>query len=129
MKCWYPYTKKLKYFSSATFDEHNNNFGKIWSPGSNLLNVIDTSNITKIKIYLSNNPFIKDDIFEATVTFPPRGTPIYTITYYYYHHIITYIYQSKNNNTWKRSFTTIQRTNICVLIIGIKHPTTLQQVI
>ena len=29
-----PHTKKLKYCSYAIFDEHNNKFGKGWSPGS-----------------------------------------------------------------------------------------------
>ena len=28
------------------------------------------------KIDISDQPLIKDDIFEATVTFPPIGTPI-----------------------------------------------------
>ena len=59
MKCWYPYTKKLKYFSSATFDEHNNNFGKIWSPGYNLWKDIETSALQKIKIDISDQAFIK----------------------------------------------------------------------
>ena len=37
MKWWYPRTKKLKYFSSEKFDEHNNKFGKGLSPGSGLM--------------------------------------------------------------------------------------------
>ena len=28
MKLWDPHTKKLKYYSHAKFDEHNNKFGK-----------------------------------------------------------------------------------------------------
>ena len=31
---WDPHTKKLKYFSSKHFDEHNNKLGKGWSLGS-----------------------------------------------------------------------------------------------
>ena len=34
IKWWDPHTKKLKYFSYAKFDEHNNKFGKLWSPVS-----------------------------------------------------------------------------------------------
>ena len=37
IKWWNPHTKKLKYFSSVKFDEHNNTFGKVWSPGSELI--------------------------------------------------------------------------------------------
>ena len=32
-----PHNKKLKYFSFGKFDEHNNKFGKGWSPGSKLM--------------------------------------------------------------------------------------------
>ena len=31
---------------------------------------------SNIKIYLSDHTFIKDDIFEVRVNFPPEGTPI-----------------------------------------------------
>ena len=34
LKWWDPHTKKFRYFSSAKFDEHNNKFVKVWSPGS-----------------------------------------------------------------------------------------------
>ena len=37
IKWWYPNTKKLKYCSYEIFDEHNNKFGKGWSPGSELM--------------------------------------------------------------------------------------------
>ena len=37
IKWWYPRTKKLKYCSYANFDEHNNKFGKGWSPGSEIM--------------------------------------------------------------------------------------------
>ena len=37
MKWWYPHTNKLKYYSHAKFDEHNNKFGKWWLPGYELI--------------------------------------------------------------------------------------------
>ena len=36
----------------------------------------NTSTLPKFKIYLSDHPLIKDDIFEITVDLLPRGTPI-----------------------------------------------------
>ena len=63
IKLWYPHTKKLKYWLSAKFDEHNNNFGKGWSPGSNILKGKYTSAIPTIKIDLSDHPCIECDIF------------------------------------------------------------------
>ena len=32
-----PNRQELKYSLSAKFDEHNNKFGKVWSPGSELI--------------------------------------------------------------------------------------------
>ena len=37
MKWWELHTEKLKYSSSAKFDEHNNKFGKGWSPGYEIM--------------------------------------------------------------------------------------------
>ena len=34
------------------------------------------STLQTLKIDLSDHPFIKDNIFEVNVNFPPRGTPI-----------------------------------------------------
>ena len=82
IKWWDPHTNKLKYYISVIIYKHNNNFGKVWSPGSNILKIIDTSSLLTIKMYLSDHLFVKYDIFEATVKFPPRGTPIVIITYY-----------------------------------------------
>ena len=45
-----PHTKKLKYYSSAKFDKHNNNFCKGWSLGSNFLNDADTLGLPTIKM-------------------------------------------------------------------------------
>ena len=39
-----------------------------------------------IKIDLSDYPFIKDDIFEVNVNFPPECTPIGSVTQYCKHH-------------------------------------------
>ena len=38
MELWDPQSNKLKYFLSSKFDEHNNKFGKGWSPVSTLMN-------------------------------------------------------------------------------------------
>ena len=48
MKFWEPYTKKPKYCSFAKFDEHNNKFGKIWSPGSELMRGKNNSTLHQI---------------------------------------------------------------------------------
>ena len=56
--------------------EHNNKFGKGWSPGSELMLGTNTSTLPTLKIDLSDYPLIKYDIFEGIVNFPPRGTPI-----------------------------------------------------
>ena len=53
IKWWYPHTKKLKYFSSAKFDEHKNKFGKWWSPGYPLINGTNISALPMLKIDLS----------------------------------------------------------------------------
>ena len=49
MKWWYPQTNKIRYCSSANFDEHNNKFGKGWSPGSELVLGTNNSKLTKLK--------------------------------------------------------------------------------
>ena len=72
MKWCDPHTKKLKYCSSVKFYEHNNKFGKGWSPGSELMIDTNISTLPTLKIDLSDHSFIKDDIFEANITFPPR---------------------------------------------------------
>ena len=56
-----------------------------------MLNGKDTSALSTMGIDLYEHPFIKEDIFEETFTFPPRGTPIGIIKYYCDHHNITYI--------------------------------------
>ena len=75
MKWWDPHTKKLKYCSSASFDEHNNKYGKLWSTGSELTTGTNVSSLPTLKNDLSDYPFIKYDLIEVNVTFRPRGTP------------------------------------------------------
>ena len=52
MKWWDPNTKIIKYCSSAKFDEHNNKFGKGWSPGSELILETNISIFPTLKIDL-----------------------------------------------------------------------------
>ena len=76
MKLWDPHTKKLKYCSSTKFDEHSNKFGKLRSLCYEPITGVIFYTLPTFKIDLSGYPFIKDGIFEVTVNFPPRGTPI-----------------------------------------------------
>ena len=76
MKWWGPHTKKIKYCSSAKFDEHNNKFGKRWSKYSELMLITNNFTPPILKTDLSYHPFVKGDIFEVNVNLPPRGTPI-----------------------------------------------------
>ena len=91
IKWWESHTKRLKYCSSAKFDEHNNKFGKFWSPGSELMLSTNIHTLPTLKIDLSDHPFITDDTFEGTVNFPPRGTPIGINTQYCEYHNMSYI--------------------------------------
>ena len=90
-----PHTKKLKYCSSAKFDEHNNKFGKRWSPGSELTIGTNTPTLPKLNIDLSDHPFIKYDVFEVHINFSPGGNPIGIVARYCEHHSMSYISQSK----------------------------------
>ena len=49
MKWWDPHTKTLKDFSYEIFDEHNNTFGKGWSPGYELMLGTNNSTLPKLK--------------------------------------------------------------------------------
>ena len=46
----------------------------------------NTFTLPSLEIDLSDNPFIKYDIFEVNVDFPPRGTPIGIVAQYCKHH-------------------------------------------
>ena len=120
MKSWEPHTKKIKYCLSENFDDNNNTFGKGWSPGSELRTVKNTSTLTTVKHFLSDHMFIKDDIFDVKVIFPLRGNPIGIVSQYCEHHNISYIYQSTKNIPQNHDFTERNRTNACILRIGIK---------
>ena len=50
IKWWYLHTKKLKYCSSAKFDEHNNKICKVWSPGSKIMTVTNFSILPTLKL-------------------------------------------------------------------------------
>ena len=52
IKWWYPHTKKLKYCSSEKIDERNSKFGKLWSPGSELMTGTNISTLPKFKTYI-----------------------------------------------------------------------------
>ena len=125
MKWWYPHTKKLKHFSSAKFYGNNNTFGKVWSPGSELTLSTNISTLKTLKTDLSDNPFIKDDIFEVNVNFPPRDTPI-SIVKKCEHHNMSYISQLENNSPWNHEFPARNRDNFWILIIDRKELTTFQ---
>ena len=70
IKWLYPHTRIIKHYSCAKFYEHNNKFGKGWSPGSELMLVTNIFTLPTLKIDLLDHPFIKDDIFEGNVNFP-----------------------------------------------------------
>ena len=53
----------------------------------------NTSTLTTLKVYLLDHPFIKYDIFEFNIYFPPIGTPIGIVTQYCEIHNMSYIYQ------------------------------------
>ena len=59
MKWWYPQTKKLKYCSSANFYEHNNKFGKGWSPGYKLIANTNISTLPTLKLISHITPSSK----------------------------------------------------------------------
>ena len=129
MKWCYSHTKRPKYCSSETFDKYNNKFGKGWSPVSELMLGTNISILMTLKIDLSYHPFIKYVIFGGDVNFPPRGTIVVIITQYCEHHNISYISQSENNSQWNHAFPARNSTNVCILGIGIKELTSVQQVL
>ena len=76
--------------------------------------------LTTLKIDLSNHLFIKDDIFEANVNLPPRGTPIGIVSQYCEHHNISYITPSTNKRPWNHALTSRHLTNAWIIIIVLK---------
>ena len=120
IKCWYPHNNTLKYCSSEKYDEHNNKFGKVRSPGSEIITGTNISTLPTFKKYLSDHPFVIYGIFGVTVNFPPRGNPIGIFEKYCEHHNMSYISQSTNDIPWNRAFTVINSTNVWILNILIK---------
>ena len=59
MKWWEPHTNKLKYFSSAKFDEHKNKFVKGWLPGSTLMNDKNKSARSTLELIFQTTPSSK----------------------------------------------------------------------
>ena len=49
---WDAHTKELKYCSSEKFDEHKNKFGKVWSPGYEIMLGTNTYTLTILKLEL-----------------------------------------------------------------------------
>ena len=90
MKWWDPQTKKPKYCLCETFDEQNNKFGKVWPPSYELMTGTSFSILPRLKIILLGHTLNKYDIFEVTVTFPPRGNPIVIVDQYCDHHNMSY---------------------------------------
>ena len=60
-----------------------------------MINVANTSSLVTLKIDIYGHQFIKNDIFKATVTFPPIGTPVGIVAQYCEHHNTSYVSQSK----------------------------------
>ena len=120
MKWLNPHTQNLKCFSSAKFYEHNNKFGKRWSPGYEFIPGTNISTLPTLNIDLSYHPFIKYDIFEVSVNLPPRGNPIGIVVKYCEHHNMSYIYQSTNNSPCTHVFPYRNRTTFCILGVVIK---------
>ena len=89
----------------------------------------NTSTLPTLKIGLSDHPFIKDYIFEDTINFQPRGTPIGITTHYCEHHNMLYISRSENNSPWNHAFPDINRENVWILIIGRKEQKSSHQVL
>ena len=55
------------------------------------MNVTNIYSLPTINVDISNHPFIKDDLFKATVNFPPGVTPIDIFSQYCERHNIYYI--------------------------------------
>ena len=92
MKLWEPHTNKIKYCPSAKIYEHKDKFGKVWTPGSELITGTTVSTVPTF-IYLSIRSYLHQiyDIFEVTLKFPPRVTPIGIVYQSCEHNNMSYI--------------------------------------
>ena len=50
IKWWYPHAKKLQHCSSEIFYEHNNKFGKVLSPGFEIMLGTNISTLSTLKL-------------------------------------------------------------------------------
>ena len=89
----------------------------------------NVSTIQTLQIDLSHHLFIKYDIFEVSVNFPPRGNTIGIVAQNCKHNNISYISQLTNNSPCNYALPARNRANVCILVIRIKEPTTVQQVL
>ena len=77
-------------------------------------------NVPTLKNDLSDPTFIKYDIFEVTVTFTPKGTPIGISDQYYDNQNMSYVSQSTKNSPHNRTLPARNKTNLYILSIGRK---------
>ena len=59
IKPWEPPTNKYRYFQSKNVEEHNNTFGKGWSPGSGFITITNIPTLTTLKTISQINPSSK----------------------------------------------------------------------
>ena len=62
------------------------------------------STLPALKFDLSDHPFIKYDIFQVAVNFPPRGIPVGIVAQYGEHHNMSYTYRETNKRPWNRAY-------------------------
>ena len=125
LKWWDLQTKKLKYFSSAKFNEHKK-IQKIMVTWIWIDEQHKYFRPSKTKIDILDHPWIKYDIFEATVIFPPILTPVGIISKYCEHHNISYFNHSTNYSSCNNAFYSRNRTNVWILNTGRKDPKSVQ---
>ena len=76
MKWWDPHTKILKYCSSENSDEHNNKFGKVWSPGSELMIGTNISILPTLKLTSNIIPLSKIIYLKAMLNLHQQALPL-----------------------------------------------------
>ena len=84
---------------------------------------INISTLTTLIFDITENPIIKYDIYEVTLTFTPRGNTITIVSQYFEHHKMFYVSHLKKNIPWNRNISERDRTNVWILIIGRKETT------
>ena len=92
------------------------------------MNGTNMYDLPTLKNYLLDHSLIKYEISEVTVKYSPRCTHIGIIYQYYDNNNISYVPQSTNNSPWNWTFPEINRTNVWIIIIWIKEPTSSKKV-